>query len=178
MMQKKKRLREFFGTIAIACLLVFLAKIFVFFPTTVKGASMKPTLQDGDKLIVNKLAKQFESYGREDIIVVKTDNFYVKRVIGLPGDVIEVRNDQLYVNHEVTQEAYLYSNKKQAEKKLMNLTEDFGPITVPKNKIFVMGDNRLISRDSRNGLGLIDREDVLGELAAIYYPIEHMKIMN
>ncbi|PEJ71430.1 signal peptidase I [Bacillus wiedmannii] len=178
MMQKKKRWREFFGTIAIACLLVFLAKIFLFFPTTVKGASMKPTLQDGDKVIVNKLAKQFESYGREDIIVVKTDNFYVKRVIGLPGDVIEVRNDQLYVNHEVTQEAYLYSNKKQAEKKFMNLTEDFGPITVPKNKIFVMGDNRLISRDSRNGLGLIDREDVLGELAAIYYPIEHMKIMN
>jgi len=89
-----------------------------------------------------------------------------------------VRNDQLYVNHEVIEEAYLYSNKKQAEKKLMNLTEDFGPITVPKNKIFVMGDNRLISRDSRNGLGLIDKADVLGELAAIYYPFEHMKIMN
>ncbi len=116
-MQKKKRLREFFGTIAIACLLVLLAKIFVFFPTTVKGASMKPTLQDGDKVIVNKLAKKFESYGREDIIVVKTDNFYVKRVIGLPDDVIEVRNDQLYVNHEVIEESYLYSNKKQAEKK-------------------------------------------------------------
>ena len=132
MMQKKKRWCEFFGTIAIACLLVFLAKIFVFFPTTVKGASMRPTLQDGDKVIVNKLAKQFESYGREDIIVVKTDNFYVKRVIGLPGDIIEMRNDQLYVNSEVKDEEYLDSNKKQAEKKLMNLTEDFGPITVPK----------------------------------------------
>ena len=101
----------------------------------------------------------------------------MKRVIGLPGDVIEVRNDQLYVNHEVIEEAYLYSNKNKL-KKLMNLTEDFGPITVPKNKIFVMGDNRLISRDSRNGLGLIDKADVLGELAAIYYPFEHMKIMN
>lgn len=55
-----------------------LAKIFVFFPTTVKGASMRPTLQDGDKVIVNKLAKQFESYGREDIIVMKTDNFMSK----------------------------------------------------------------------------------------------------
>ena len=67
-------------------------KIFVFFPTTVKGASMKPTLQDGDKVIVNKLAKQFESYRREDIIVVKTDNFYVKGLL-VCGDVIEVRND-------------------------------------------------------------------------------------
>ncbi len=118
MMQKKKRWREFFGTIAIACLLVFLAKIFVFFPTNVKGASMRPTLQDGDKVIVNKLAKQFESYGREDIIVMKTDNFYVKRVIGLPGDIIEMRNDQLYVNSEVKDEEYLDSNKKQAEKNL------------------------------------------------------------
>ena len=106
------------------------------FPTTVKGASMKPTLQDGDKVIVNKLAKKFESYGREDIIVVKTDNFYVKRVIGLPGDVIEVRNDQLYVNHEVIEEAYLYSNKNKL-KKLMNLTEDFGPITVPKTRFLL-----------------------------------------
>ena len=60
----------------------------------------------------------------------------MKRVIGLPGDVIEVRNDQLYVNHEVIEEAYLYSNKNKL-KKLMNLTEDFGPITVPKNKILL-----------------------------------------
>ena len=112
---KEKRWREFFGTIAIACLLVFLAKIFVFFPTTVKGASMKPTLQDGDKVIVNKLAKQFESYRREDIIVVKTDNFYVKGLL-VCGDVIEVRNDQLYVNHEVIEEAYLQSNKNKLKK--------------------------------------------------------------
>ena len=80
---------------------------------------------------------------------MKTDNFYVKRVIGLPGDVIEMRNDQLYVNHQVKKEEYLKNNKKQAEKLLINLTEDFGPITIPKNKIFVMGDNRLVSRDSR-----------------------------
>ena len=136
---------------------------------------MRPTLQDGDKVIVNKLAKQFESYGREDIIVVKTDNF-MSKVIGLPGDIIEMRNDRLYVNYEVKDEEYLDSNKNK-QKKLMNLTEDFGPITVPENKIFVMGDNRLISKDSRNGLGFIDR-DVLGKLAGIYYPFEHMKIIK
>ena len=60
----------------------------------------------------------------------------MKRVIGLPGDVIEVRNDQLYVNHEVIEEAYLYSNKNKL-KKLMNLTEDFGPITVPKTRFLL-----------------------------------------
>ena len=81
-------------------------------------------MQDGDKVIVNKLAKQFESYGREDIIVVKTDNF-MSKVIGLPGDIIEMRNDQLYVNSEVKDEEYLDSNKNK-QKKLMNLTEDFG----------------------------------------------------
>ena len=98
-------------------------------------------------------------------------------MIGLPGDIIEMRNDQLYVNSEVKDEEYLDSNKNK-QKKLMNLTEDFGPITVPENKIFVMGDNRLISKDSRNGLGFIDREDVLGKLAGIYYPFEHMKIIK
>ncbi|KFN02562.1 signal peptidase I [Bacillus clarus] len=177
-MKKKSRLRELFEIFAIACLLVFLAKIFVFFPTTVKGASMRPTLQDGDKVIINKLSKRFESYKREDIIVVKTDNFYVKRIIGLPGDIIEMKNDELYVNHEVKSESYLNNNKKQAKQLLINLTEDFGPITIPKNKIFVMGDNRLVSKDSRNGLGLIDKAEVLGTLAAIYYPFEHMKVVN
>ncbi|KEK24332.1 signal peptidase I [Bacillus gaemokensis] len=177
-MKKKKYFREFFEILAIACLLFFLIKIFVFFSTTVQGASMRPTLQDGDKVIINKLAKRFESYTREDIIVVKTDNFYVKRIIGVSGDVIEMKNDQLYVNHQVQNEPYLEKNKKQAKQLLINLTEDFGPITIPKNKIFVMGDNRLVSRDSRNGLGLIDKTDVLGKLTAIYYPFNHIKIVN
>ncbi|ABS20756.1 signal peptidase I [Bacillus cytotoxicus] len=176
-MEKKKHFRELFEVFAIACLLAFLAKVFLFFPTTVNGASMRPALEDGDKVIINKLAKRFESYDREDIIVVKTDNFYVKRVIGLPGDVIEMKNDQLYINHQVHSEPYLEKNRKHAKQLLVHLTEDFGPITVPKNKIFVMGDNRLISRDSRNGLGFIDKKQVLGTLVAIYYPFHHMKII-
>ncbi|MDM5153267.1 signal peptidase I [Bacillus sp. DX1.1] len=178
MKKKKSRFREFFEILAVACVLAFSVKIFVLFPTTVQGASMGPTLRDGDKVIINKLAKRFESYEREDIIVVKTDNFYVKRVIGLPGDVIEMKNDQLYVNHQLQNEPYLDKNKKHAKQLLINLTEDFGPITIPKNKIFVMGDNRLVSRDSRNGLGLIQKKEVLGTLTAIYYPFNHMKIVN
>lgn len=175
-MKKKSRLREFIEVFAIACVIAFFMKVFVFFPTTVQGASMQPTLHEGDKVIVNKLAKQIDSYG--DVIVVKTDNYYVKRIIGLPGDTIEMKNDQLYINSQLQKEPYLEKNKKHAKQLMMNLTEDFGPMKIPNNKIFVMGDNRLVSRDSRNGLGFIDKDDVLGSLVSIYYPFNRVRIID
>lgn len=177
-MKKKSRLREFIEVVAIACVLAFFMKVFVFFPTTVEGSSMQPTLYEGDKVIVNKVAKQFDSYDHGDVIVVKTDNYYVKRVIGLPGDTIEMKNDQLYINSQLQKEPYLEKNKKHAKYIMVNLTEDFGPMKIPKNKIFVMGDNRLVSRDSRNGLGFIDKGDVLGSLIAIYYPFNRVQMVD
>lgn len=72
----------------------------------------------------------------------------------------------------------LLKNKKHAKQLMMNLTEDFGPMKISKNKIFVMGDNRLVSRDSRNGLGLIDKDDVLGSLISIYYPFSRLQIID
>ncbi|SFJ39794.1 MULTISPECIES: signal peptidase I [unclassified Bacillus (in: firmicutes)] len=177
-MKKKSRLREFIEVFAIACVIAFFMKVFVFFPTTVQGASMQPTLHEGDKVIVNKLAKQIDSYDYGDVIVVKTDNYYVKRIIGLPGDTIEMKNDQLYINSQLQKEPYLEKNKKHAKQLMMNLTEDFGPMKIPNNKIFVMGDNRLVSRDSRNGLGFIDKDDVLGSLVSIYYPFNRVRIID
>lgn len=177
-MKKKSRLREFIEVFAIACVLAFLMKVFVFFPTTVEGASMQPTLCEGDKVIVNKLAKRMDSYDHGDVIVVKTDNYYVKRIIGLPGDTIEMKNDQLYINNQLQKESYLEKNKKHAKQLMVNLTEDFGPMKIPNNKIFVMGDNRLVSRDSRNGLGFIDKDDVLGSLVSIYYPFNRGQMID
>ncbi|MGG2093891.1 signal peptidase I [Bacillus sp. S13(2024)] len=177
-MRQKSRFREWIEVLVIACMIAFFMKVFVFFSTTVQGASMQPTLYEGDKVIINKLARKVDSYHHGDVIVIKTDNFYVKRIIGLPGDKIEMKNDQLYINSQLQKESYLEKNKKQAKQLMMNLTEDFGPIIIPKNKIFVMGDNRLVSRDSRNGLGLIDKDDVLGSLVAIYYPLKRIQIVN
>ncbi|WP_242220692.1 signal peptidase I [Bacillus cereus group sp. BfR-BA-01380] len=177
-MKKKSRLREFIEVFAIACVIAFFMKVFVFFPTTVQGSSMQPTLHEGDKVIVNKVAKQVDSYDHGDVIVVKTDNYYVKRIIGLPGDTIEMKNDQLYINNQLQKEPYLEKNKKYAKQLMVNLTEDFGPMKIPKNKIFVMGDNRLVSRDSRNALGLIDKDNVLGSLVAIYYPFNRLQIID
>ncbi|MFD0767893.1 signal peptidase I [Bacillus sp. CGMCC 1.60114] len=177
-MRQKSRFREWIEIFAIACIIAFFMKVFVFFPTTVQGASMQPTLYEGDKVIINKLVRKVDSYHHGDVIVIKTDNYYVKRIIGLPGDTIEMKNDQLYINSQLQKESYLEKNKKQAKQLMMNLTEDFGPMIIPKNKIFVMGDNRLVSRDSRNGLGLIDKDDVLGSLVAIYYPFKRMQIVN
>ncbi|ENQ3107617.1 signal peptidase I [Bacillus sp. 491mf] len=177
-MKKKSRLRECIEVFVIACVLAFVMKVFVFFPTTVEGASMQPTLYNGDKVIVNKVVKQIDNYDHGDVIVVKTDNYYVKRIIGLPGDTIEMKNDQLYINSQLQKEPYLEKNKKHAKHIMVNFTEDFGPMKIPKNKIFVMGDNRLVSRDSRNGLGFIDKDDVLGSLVAIYYPFNRVQIIE
>ncbi len=175
-MHKKSRLREFLEALIAACCLVFLAKVFLFFPTKVEGASMAPTLHEGDKIIVSKVVTYIHHLERGDVVVMKTDDYYVKRIIGLSGDTLKVENDQLYINGKRQAESYLEKNQKEANRLMMKLTEDFGPITIPDNKVFVMGDNRAVSRDSRNGLGFVDKKSILGTVKAVYYPWKRIKL--
>jgi signal peptidase I len=175
-MEKKSNLRELIESIGFAFLIVVLLKAFVFFPTKVEGASMEPTLHQGDKLIVSKIVTYTHDLQRGDIVVIKTDDYYVKRIIGLPGDLVEVKNDQLYINGRVQKEPYLTENRKQASQLMMQLTGNFGPVLIPKDEVFVMGDNRLVSRDSRNGLGTIHKTDILGKVKGVYYPFENIRM--
>ncbi len=174
-MKKKSCLRDWIESFGIAVIIIFLLKAFVFFPTKVEGASMQPTLFEGDKVIVSKIVTYTHLYSRGDIIILKTDASYVKRIIGLPGDLIEMREDALYVNGSVQAEPYLERNQKKAHHLMMNFTENFGPLTVPDGKVFVMGDNRLQSRDSRNGLGLIEKKNIVGKVELVYYPFKEIK---
>ncbi|MCY8136403.1 signal peptidase I, partial [Bacillus spizizenii] len=93
---------------------------------------------------VNMTVKYIGEFKRGDIIVLNGDDVhYVKRMIGLPGDTVEMKNDQLYINGKKVAEPYLKAYKKKAKNEgFDNLTDDFGPIKVPDDKYFVMGDNR------------------------------------
>ncbi len=98
----------------------------------------------------------------------------MKRVIGLPGDVINITNGSVYVNDKKKKNRIQIKN-------LFNNTQvfyNFQKTKIPPNKLFVMGDNREISRDSRNGLGYIEEDNIIGKVEFVYYPFSKMKIIE
>ncbi|MDR7074915.1 signal peptidase I [Fictibacillus barbaricus] len=162
--------------IVFALAFVFITKTYFFAPYLVEGASMSPTLHDQEKLYVNKIVYAFSEPKKGDIVIIKGDDKrYVKRIIGVEGDVIQMRNDVLYVNNKKIPESYLKENKSEAKSLGVYLTEDFGPLKVPKGKAFVMGDNRLNSMDSRNGLGLIELNSIEGRTEVVIYPFSDIR---
>ena len=125
---------------------------------------MEPTLEDGERLIFNKIVYILDEPERGDVVIIQqTNKNYVKRVIALPGETIEIRNSELYIDGEKYIQSFL---SKEAS---MN-TGNFGPIVVPEDSYFVMGDNRAISKDSRNGLGYIQQDEIIGRSEVIIYP--------
>lgn len=168
----RKELWEWMKAIVAACLIAFLIHHFIFATSIVEGTSMEPTLEDGERVIYNKFVYQWGDPERGDIVIIQHPNKnYVKRVIGEPGDSIQVKGHELYINDRVQSEDYL-SNE------AMLGTEDFTVISVPANHYFVMGDNRGISKDSRNGLGFINREDIVGKSAVIIYPFDEFSFTH
>ena len=159
---------------------------FIFLPISVDGASMMPTYEDGDIVIVNKIGKQISGIERFDVIafVAPIGEIYIKRVIGLPGDHIAYENDTLYINEESLEESYLDLYKKQLldtgtltlDFTLQSLT-DYS--TIPEGYLFVLGDNRRISLDSRYpSVGLVPMEKVLGKANIRIYPFDSLGIVK
>lgn len=179
-MQKTDRhgLLEWSASFLVAFVAVLLVRIFLVSPYVVEGASMDPTLENGEKLVVNKVAYLVGTPDLGDIVIIQdetTHKHYVKRVVGLPGDTIEVINDQLFVNGKPIKEPYLNRNKERAHKVGMALTGNVPPQEIPEGKVFVMGDNRLKSMDSRNGLGLIDVSMIVGRTELVVFPFEKIR---
>jgi signal peptidase I len=153
----------------------FVVRTFLFAPYVVDGASMEPTLHNQEKIFVNKL-NLTDSFSRGEIVIIKgKEANYVKRIIGLPGDTVLMKNDNLYINGILFKEPYLSQNRELAKQMGSQLTGDFGPITVPKNKFFVMGDNRLKSKDSRNGLGYFTKEEIVGQSEFVFFPFSQIR---
>jgi signal peptidase I len=178
MTKKKNELWEWTKALLIAVALAAVIRYFLFAPIVVDGLSMMPTLKDQDRMIVNKFSYDIGEPKRFDIIVFhapeKKD--YIKRVIGLPGDTVEYKDDTLYVNGKAYKEPYLDQYKKEVEDG--PLTASFtleetvvGRKTVPKGELFVMGDNRRWSKDSRH-IGTIPMSKVIGKTSVVYWPIK------
>lgn len=179
-----KELFEWIIVIAISAVLYFLISTYLLAPYNVKGHSMDYTFSDNDKVLINRVSKDFN---RGDIVVFhanETDD-YIKRIIGVPGDAIEMIDDVLYINGEKFDEPYLDKKKKELKKtdSNKNLTPDFNIEylastklkKVPDNTYFVMGDNRPNSTDSRI-FGFVKKEKLVGKVMVRYYPFSNIKI--
>ncbi|MBY8913623.1 signal peptidase I [Bacillus sp. YC2] len=174
---KKSVLLDWAKAIIIAVILAVLIRNFLFAPYVVDGRSMDPTLHDRERIFVNMTVKYISEFKRGQIVVLNGENeHYVKRIIGLPGDTVQMKNDQLYINGKKVSEPYLAANKKKAKQDgYDHLTDDFGPVKVPDDKYFVMGDNRRESMDSRNGLGLFTKKQIAGTAKFVFFPFQEVR---
>lgn len=167
----KKEAYSWMKAIVFALVIVFICRAFIFTPVAVKGESMEPTLENKDKVVISKLSGS----DRFDVIVFKEpvkDEQYIKRVIGLPGETVEMKDDVLYINGKPYEEPYLENNNITSDFTLKELT---GQEKVPDGCFFVLGDNRMNSKDSRE-LGFISAESIIGEAKFRYYPLQEIVI--
>ncbi len=162
--KKKNEWLEWVKAIILAILIALFLRTFIFATSIVEGESMDPTLQDGERVIFNKLIYYMGEPDRGDVVIIQrpTKN-YVKRVIGLPGETIEINGSHLIINGEEYSQTFLTEDARYN-------TGNFGPVTIPKESYFVMGDNRAISKDSRNGLGFIEENEIIGKSEIVIYP--------
>lgn len=158
---KKKRrlrsLREWLVAFLIALVAVFLLMRFVIVNAQIPSGSMEPTILAGDRIFGLRLAYAFSTPQREDIVIFEypddESQLFVKRIIGLPGEVVEIKNGQVYIDGALTTMAQEYVNGVPVG--------DFGPYEVPEGCYFVMGDNRNQSWDSRYWDNTFVREDAI-----------------
>jgi signal peptidase I len=163
-------LLELIEIVLIAFALSWVLRTYVVEARKIPTGSMLPTIQLDDRVIVDKFFfKHFDHIGFGDIIVFHppakahaTDDF-IKRVVGLPGDTLEVRNHTTYVNGQPLYEPYVTDKSK----------NDFGPVEVPMDSVFVMGDNRNNSDDSRVW-GFLPIENITGRSLFRYWPLNHI----
>lgn len=169
----KTILREIVETAGLSLLLAFGMRTFVAEARYIPSGSMLPTLEINDRLIIEKLSYDFGTPRRGDIVVFnppeslnQTDAF-IKRVIGLPGDQIEVKNGLVYANGEPLQEPYIETKP----------NYQYGPVTVPENEYLVLGDNRNESFDSHYW-GFVPQDHLIGRAMFRFWPPDRLGDLN
>ena len=175
-----KVLKEFLNTaIYLLCVLgaVWIVITFVGQRTEVEGASMENTLHNGDNLIVDKLSYRFRDPERFDIIVFpyqyEENTYYIKRIIGLPGETVQVVDGYVYINGSRL-ESDIYGNELMDDPMAASQ-----PITLGEDEYFVLGDNRNHSQDSRDpSVGEVKKDTIMGKAWVRIYPFDKMGVIR
>ena len=163
-------LAEFRGwlkDIVLAVVIAFLMVVFLYQPVKVEGTSMQPELLDQERIFVNKFVYHFEEIHRGDIVVFwypkDPSKSFIKRVLGVPGDVISIRDGQVHINGEMVEERYVPRGYQDAD--------SYPPVRVREGHYYVLGDHRNASNDSRSW-GLVPRKYIYGKAVFRYWPVE------
>ncbi len=162
-------LRDLTLSVALAIVVI----LFVYQPVKVEGTSMMPALADQERIFINKFVYRFGSIGRGDMVVFwypsDSSKSYIKRVVGLPGDLVEVRDGAVIVNGRELDEPYVpeqYRDRQSA-----------AALRVPPEQYYVLGDHRSSSNDSRNW-GPVHRRYIYGKAVFVYWPLEKMGLLR
>lgn len=153
----------------------FVIKHFIMEAYKIPSGSMMPTLLTGDHLMVDRTKAKSDHIAHKDIIIFKhpkkQKKTYIKRVIAVGGDSIEIRDRKVYLNGELLDEPYVMHTDKSMLPARMSRRDNYGPADVPEGKYFVLGDNRDESMDSRFW-GYVNREDIKGNVLFIYFSLD------
>jgi signal peptidase I len=171
--RSKSVIREYAEALIIAVLLALVIRTFVVQAFKIPSGSMLPTLQIGDHILVNKFINYFRPIQRGDIIVFKfpqdESRDFIKRVIGLPGETLEIRGKEVLINGKALDESYAVYGDWPVPR--LGDRERLGPVVIPPGRLFMMGDNRDHSMDSRVW-GFLDEHKVKGKAFIVYFSVK------
>lgn len=169
----KKELGEWTRSIILAIIIAVVIRMFFFETFLVDGTSMFPTLQHNERLVVNKAVYYFREPEQGEIIVFnyqpRPRRDFIKRVVAIEGETVEIKDGSLFVNDEILEEPYIENNT----------MRDFGPVDIPEEHLFVLGDNRNNSMDSRDSeVGAVSFEQVRGKAMVVFWPPFDARILG
>jgi signal peptidase I len=164
---------EWLEMLVLAVVLTVLIRTYELGPFVVDGPSMQPTLYTGERLFVNKLVYHFRTPAQGDVVVFQYPpepwRDFVKRVIGVPGDTVSISDGRVFVNGQAINEPYLDTVT----------YGDYPETKVPEGTLFVLGDNRNFSMDSRDpSVGFVPIKNVLGKAWAVYWPLTKVRLIT
>lgn len=169
---------DFLQGIVVILAIMVMIYLFVMSPQEINGASMEPNFHNGEFILTNKITFKFSNPVRGDVVIFKSPGNkeidYIKRIIGLPGDTVSLKNSKIYVNNQLLNESYLAPDIYIFGGAFL---QDGSEITVPEGKYFVMGDNRPHSSDSRE-FGTIAKEDFIGKAMIRYWPFARAGLLQ